>query len=362
MSSTEKEMTFLDNLQSLLIDSDNIYCTTYYYGIDNYYKHLVLEINANEINCSKNKQSYIKQGIIDMIAYLKNPINNKSDKYSHFYLNLSHNNLLEKINELNPTDEDLMHLYKHVSHGFTFSIFQFFPFIKKRENILNIIKLGHDYTYNWDNRQSECFKDCIEYIKRLALTEDQLADVVSSYIKNSKNIIEAEHKRNIIALCNHAIKDKNKCRELIKNVVGIDIEIQTDNIEKQVIKIEMDDAFFIRKYGFINPFLIESFLNNFSKNVKDHLQLLSYTVSIDYYQNHTHNLIIESINGSGEINEILEIYLKYYLDNEDKFNLPQDYFKYLLSTPEAFRNMVLNVVLNQSLTKKKQDNKKVVKV
>jgi hypothetical protein len=362
MSLKEKEMLFLDKLQSLLTDTNNIYCTTYYYGRDQYYKNFVLEINANEINCSKNKQSYIKRGIIDMIAYLKDPINNKSSQYNQFYLNLSHNNLLEKINDLNPTDEELMHLYKHVSHGFTFSLFQFFPFIKERKNILNIIKLGHDYTHNWDNRQSECLKDCLEYTKKLNLSEDELADVVSCYVKNSKNIIEAEHERNIVALCNHAIKDKQKCRELIKDVVGKDIEIQTNTIEKQVIKIEMDDAFFVRKYGFINPHLIESFLNNFSQNIKDNLQLLNHTVSIDYYQNNKHNLIVESTSGSAEINEILENYLKYYIDNQIKFDMPQGYFKYLFSNPEAFKNMVLHVVLNQSLEKNKNNNKKVVKV
>jgi hypothetical protein len=362
MSSKEKEMDFFDKLQSLLIDSEDIYCTTYYRSNDNNYKHLILEINAHELNCSKNRQSYIKRGIIDMVSYLKDPINNKSYQYNHFFLNLSHNNLLEKINELNPTDEDLMHLYKYVAHEFTFSLFQFIPFIKKRENILNIIKLGHDYTHNWDNRQSECFKDCIEYTKKFDLTEDELADVVFNYIKNSKNIMEVELERNILALCNHAIKDKNKCRELIKDVVGKDIEIQTTNVEKQVIKIEIDDAFFVRKYGFINPYLIESFLSDFTKNIKDNIQLLNYTINVDYYQTHTHNLIVESINNSDEINDLLEIYLKYYIENKEEFNMPQDYFKYLFSNPEAFKKMLLNVVLNQNLEKKTQNHNKVIKV
>jgi hypothetical protein len=363
MSSKEKKMEFLDKLQALLIDSDNIYCTTYYYGDnnENKFKHLVLEINAHELNCSRNKQSYIKRGIIDMISYLKDPIHNKSNQYTQFFLNLSHNNLLEKINELNPTDEDLIHLYKYASHGFTFSLFQFFPFIKKRENILNIIKLGHDYTHNWDNRQSECFKDCLEYTKKFELTEDELTEVVFNYIKNSKNIIEAEQERNIVALCNHTIKDKNKCRELIKDVVGKDIQIQTNNVEKEVIKIEIDDSFFVRKYGFINPYLIEVFLSNFTKNIKANIELLNHTINVDYYQNNIHNLIVESINGTNEINDILEVYLKYYIENKDDFNMPQDYFKYLVSNPEVFQKMILNVILNQSLEKKIENNK-VIKV
>jgi len=352
-------MSFLDKLELMLIESPDIYCTAYY-GVNS--DSLVLEVNAHEINCCKNKQSYIKQGIIEMMDYLRDPINNKPQKYKNFFFNTSPNSIIDRIQELNPTDEDLINLYKHVAHGFTFSIFKFIPLLKSKENIIKLIKLGHNYTFNWDNRKSECLKECLLFLKQYNLSEDEISDVISSYVKNSQNIIKAEQERNLIALCNFAIKDEMKCQTLIEEIIGYEVEIQLNKIEKKVIKLEMDDSFFVRKYGFINPNFIEEFLINFEKQIKNNLLLLNHTLNLDYYRTKTHNLIVESNNGnSHELFEILDMYFNYFLSNKE-LNTPLDYLQYFYNNPENFRKMIWNATLKQDLVKNITITNKVVKV
>ncbi len=353
-------MSFLDKLELMLFESTDIYCTAYYFGVNS--DSLILEVNAHEINCCKNKQSYIKQGITEMMDYLRDPINNKPKKYGHFFLNTVPNSILNKIMELEPTDEDLINLYQHVSHGFNFSLFRFFPLLKSRESILKIIKLGHDYRFNWDNRKSENFKECLLFLKQYKLSDDELIDVMSNYVKNSKNILQAEGERNLIALCNFSIRDEVKCKQIIKETIGYEVEIQSQKIEKKVIKLEMDDSFFVRKYGFISPFFIEDCLMNFEKHVRKNLSLFNYTINLDYYKTNKHNLIIESKNGSSsELVEVLDAYFNYYLSNQG-FHSLADYFQYLYHNPESFKKMIWNATLKQELGENIKITNKVVKV
>lgn len=352
-------MKFLDKLELMLFETSDIYCTTY--SSRNYSNSLILEVNAHEVNCCKSRQSYIRQGINEMISYLKDPIKNKPVKYTHFYLNTTPNSILNKINDLNPTDEDLVNLYKHVAHGFTF--FKFSSLLKNKESIINIIKLGHDYTYNWENRVDEYFKKCLSFLKSYGLSEDEMIEVIYHYIKNSKNIIEAEGEKYLIGLCIFFIKDKNKCKKLIREALNQEVDIQDNFIEKKVLKLEMDDSFFIKKYGFIHPKNIQNFLIMFQKHVSNNSILFNSVLNLDYYKTNKHNLIIESNSDNiNELKEILDIYFEYYISTIKDYPLPTDFFKHLDNSPDIFKKMILNIILKQDLIKQEEKIKRIIKV
>lgn len=366
-------MEFLDKLEELLLNPElNISCE-------------VKEINGNRVlliinslvpleECSPN---FKIESIKSMIKYLKDPVNNKDEKYSDYSLKflekIGRNKILDKIVELNPTDNELIHLYQYAAYKYNFYMYDFIEVMKNKESIINIIKLGYDgnnYTiqrYGRENLRQVIYT--LSYLTEF-VSDEEYMDTISEYIKNSNHYHETN--KELIDICTLMIRDQNKSSNFIKNLIGEDVLIKKE-IEKMVLKLEFHPFQIMSKYRIQNED-IEKYLENFVKFFSNNVDLMLDILNLDYYKNnmleddgyYLHNLIIESkSNNYNEVIEVLALYRECLIEFYDTYEDADlsDFYKYLKKNPSAFRNLILKRNLEKTcLQINIEEKKKPVKI
>jgi hypothetical protein len=366
-------MEFLDKLEELLLSPEfNIKCDI-----------RVNESNQKRFNITTHNMnaddSLRIEGIKSIISYLKDPINYKNEKYDYYCLKflseIDGEKKWEKILELKPTEEELIHLYQYAAYNCESNhMLQFIRALNTKRSIKKIIQLGYDGQHHKKNSFShECLREILyewSWKKEKVLDEDYM-EAVAGYIKNSKNLFETN--KEIIDLCILMIRDSNKSLKFIKEILGENIPLK-NKTEKTVLKVEIH-PFTLMPYHRIPANGINTYLKNFEKHVSKNLDLLIDITSFTYYQNnfpendgyYMHNFIIESKSkNSSELMEALKSYrecvVKHWEINNDDDGI-EGFYKYLRENPIIFRNALLNMNLQKTCIKNEEkERKKPVKI
>lgn len=358
-------MEFWDKLKELLLSPDlDLNCKVRIYNEKN-----VLSIY---FGFEKNFNSVKTKGIKSMISYLKKPEKYKNKNYQYYSLSFlgetskKAQRLWEKILELNPTEDELIHLYKHTAYKFNFNMLKFAEALKNKESIIKLIKLGYD--------GEELKKPEYEYLRQVLCelswnndkpSDEENMDAISGFIKNSHNMIETN--KEIIDICSVIIKDQYKFVKFIKELIGEDIPFR-NKVEKQVLKLEIHPFTIIADQR-VHSYNLHKHLQIFEKHIVKNLNLITDILSLNYYQNniqesdgyYMHNFIIESKSGNTkEVEDLLQLYkdcLFEYYDIEPDGNF-EDFYKYLDEYPSLFSNLLLKRNLEKSCIENKDKKKK----
>lgn len=361
-------MTFIEKLEVLLLDSNlGIYCKIKEYT--NGVKAFLL--NCEQTNYSPiihNQQEHKESGIKEMMSLLKDPLNFKNGTYTHYSLDFldekNGKDIFNKIVELNPTDDELINLYKHTAFSFGFKLAHFLEVLKNKESIIKLMSVGYDGKYDYVN-QSSYLRYCLYYLSNKDFSDDEYSEMIKNFVKNSISIKETEEE--IINIIVVIIEDIEKAQKLIFDLTNKDISIKGESIEKKVIKLQMNDFLLIKKFGLDDSKEISEFLNQFDIEINRNLEILSDTISIKYYSQKapnnyrlSHNLIIENFSGNTEeINKLLDRYYNYCYDNCEYYNSLNDLIQILKDNPSIFRKIVFDTFMPPSAAK---EDKKPVKV
>jgi hypothetical protein len=364
-------MTFIDKLENLLLEpSLDIYCSVKEHtsGL----KAFFLSTDFNKYSDHVKKQQENKEdGIKEMISYLKDPINFKERAYTHYSLEFwddPHGEELEqKILDLEPTDDEVIHLYQHAAFSFGFKLLNFIRMLKNKESIIKLMSVGYDAKYDYNNYAGH-LRYCLYSLSDIELSDDEHANIIRNYIRNSNSIKESETE--IINIITAIIIDIKKAEQLILELTGKDIEINDEVIEKKVIKLEMNDFSLIRRFGLDDAKEIAVFLNQFDMEINKNIGMLSDTLNIKYYSQQnfqnpqddrlTHNLIIENISGNTkEVDTLLDSYHKYCYDNCSDYASLHELTNYLKENPSIFRKIILDTFMPPSASKEDKKSTKI---
>jgi hypothetical protein len=364
-------MTFIDKLEDFLLNSN----LEIYFYIKKYSSG---EVNAFEILCKDGITNYHikeqaedkKDGLKEMIAYLKDPFGLKNRKFTHYCLNFigyeSGNQIFKKILELEPTDEELIHLYKHTAFSFHFKLLHFARAIKNKEALLKIMRLGYDGKYDYTDYKNYLIL-CLRYLyeRDNNISDDESIDIIFNYVKNS--ISMKETKDYIINIIASVIEDKNKAEKLILDLFGETISLEEEPTENKIIKIVMSDFYLIRKYYLEGQKEVNTFLTQFENEVNRNIELLSDTLNLKYYKQNNrktnrveHVLLIDNISeNTTEINILLEKYNECFSEEYKKLDCTDKTAKILKENPAIFRKFIVEAFMPPSASK---EDRKPIKI
>lgn len=362
-------MTFIEKLEKLLLDPDlGIYCSIKEHttGLKAFF---LSTDQAKYSSHFKKQQEHKENGIKEMISYLKDPLSFNERTYTHYSLEFwddeKGEEITQKILDLEPTDDEIIHLYQYAAFSFGFKLLNFVRLLKKnKKSIIKLMSAGYDAKYDYNNYAGH-LRYCLYALCDIGLSDDEHADIIRNYIKNSISIKESETE--IINIISVIIADINKAEALILELTGKPVSIKDEVIEKKVIKLEMNDFSLIRKFGLDDSKEISTFLNQFDIEINRNIGLLSDTLNIKYYFQHrnqdergTHNLIIENISGNtDEINTLLKSYHAYCYDNCSDYASLDELATQLQESPSIFRKIILDTFMPPSAGK---EDKKPVKL
>jgi hypothetical protein len=359
-------MQFLDKLEELLLNPDlHLNCM-----VRTFNEQKVLGLTVYPVSKKENSKVFKTKAIKSMISYLKRPERYKNKKYyslSFLSEKFQRANIVwQKILELNPTEDELIHLYQHTAYRFNFNMLNFINELNTKESMIRLIKLGYD----GEGQKKPVYENLREVLCVLSWnkekpSDEENMDAISGYIKNSNKITETN--KEIIDICNVVIKDQQKFVNFIKELIGEDIPLR-NKIEKHVLKLEIHPFSIISEQR-VHSYNLHEHLKNFEKHIIKNLDLITDILSLNYYQNnipesdgyYMHNFIIES--KSQNTNEVIEL-LKLYTDclfeyyNIEPNGTFEDFYKYLDKNPSLFSNLVLkrnlekNCIINQENKKK----------
>lgn len=350
-------MQFLDKLENLLINSDNINCSTWTYFNSN---NLYICISATSDISSDVKERYIKH----YIGFLKDESINLPYEFMVDIFDQNNNmSMLDEILTLNPSEEELLVIFKHSKYK-----------INDTKAILTLLNNKNSFItmVTFANNKMNMFKDiefldmCFSHGKKFHLSKDDCSHILIGYINNTYYIANRDE---VLQLCLVYVEDEEVLQSLIYKMYGQEINLNSMIVEKQLTNIEINRLHLIKNYTLISEIGLGILLKFFVHKVSNCLKDLSYTSSIEYLtkiddkctfshkKTSVFSLLLDTTN-STEVLDIFDCYLQLFVkfNQEDSENSIHNFKQHIEDNPQIFQNFIIYKKLGNTLNLKNNQN------
>lgn len=350
-------MDFLDKLEQLLLNTSNVS-----YTVDkNSYpsRKQKIHIQAGITNNNEEKSIYIKE----FIHFLKSGEENSKNTYIStsnnnfkFYFSVNFfyvendNCLMDYILSLNPSEDNLLQLYKKLYLKDS-EILLFLDLLREKSSFIQALKIAPACTFLVEN-DKKFLEQSFEFGKKFQLSLKDYYEIFINYIENSIFIAD---KDSLVDLFLKYINDDTLLENLLHKLYGEKIIINNAMTLKNTTTIEINNINLMKDYKFINSKELDKILPYFVESVNKNISNLNYIKPIECFKKldntsdiNCYNLMVDT-NNITYIVPLLDLYFKYFVE----FNNNADEFtQHLKDNPHIFKNFILYKKLNKKLNSK----------
>jgi hypothetical protein len=347
-------MDFIDKLEKFLLTPK-----LFYYGIPSNKEFLLGGYKPNYYG--RQKKEVKQDGIISMMKKLRDP-SYQHPEYSSFSLDIIVSNLIDydyfkDIMALEPTNDDLLNLYRITKDNRKNKLLFFLNIFKDKEYKLKLLKYGYNYDVLFSRDYK--LKDYVNALKDLDIHDDEWIEVLSSYINNSIAIKEKEKKVDLIEVCIDCIKNTEKCEKFVKDFFNENINLSELIIENTVKQLRLDSRSIIKNFGYRDNHQVSWAIMVLHKLMSSNLSEIGSITRIDYYNIDTEYNFIIYCNSDDKGIEIIKVLIDEIMpilkDLKGSIELAATEFNKHFIAKLSYINLSRNIEINQT-------KKKIIKV